>query len=825
MKKISFLLGALLVSLPVAQANVSTTSVVEQAPHKHYKLSGKVIDASTQKPLPYVVVRVVGSSDGASAKKDGTFVMEELHRPQGKLRIVLMGYKTQEFDYDVTKKSEIILALEPSVFNIDEVVVSANRTETKRRQAPVLVNVTDAKLFEATASVNLDQALKFNPGVRVEDNCQNCGFNQVRINGLDGPYSQVVINSRSIFSSLAGVYGLEMFPTEMIDRVEVVRGGGSAIFGSSAIGGTINIITKAPSRNMTTVSYNTELYQDNWTKPMHNANFFSSVVSPDLQSGISVYGRMKERDGIDVVRPGSLVKADKDLGTKDGQDGYSELPKLKSVTVGTSVFLNPWHQGKLSLDYFYTQEDRRGGNNLEKPEHEANIAESLKHNIHTGILRLDQYVADGAGFITAFGAVSHTLRRSYYGGGPVTPDNLVGSNPISPEDAAKGLGAYGLTKDLTAQMGLQYVHNFQKLLFMPSMLTVGGEYAYNRLNDSSGNRPLAIGQHTRTSSLFAQNEWKNDKLGFLLGLRYDHVGLSTDEKHAKLGLSSLDILTPRATLRYNPTEDINIRLSYAEGFRAPAYFEEELHVAFANGEGKPRILSPDLREERSKSFTGSVDYYTTLSDNISLNLMLEGFYTRIFNKFVAVEKDDYTYVQNVDEDGHKVNASVYGANFEMRLAYKKLTSLQLGYTVQRSLFDRPQRAIEDVDKKKEFMRTPNQYGYFVWSLTPTDRFSFNLTGDFTGSMYVPHEHGDKEGVYITNDGENKIVFTSPFFALNTKVAYKFAFGSTDMEVNFGINNLLNAYQKDFDEGPNRASAYVYGPKSPRSIFAGIKLSL
>ncbi len=86
--------------------------------------------------------------------------------------------------------------------------------------------------------------LNFQPGVRVENNCQNCGFQQVRINGLEGPYTQILVDSRPIFSAQTGVYGLEQIPANMIERVEIMRGGGSALFGSSAIAGTINIITK-----------------------------------------------------------------------------------------------------------------------------------------------------------------------------------------------------------------------------------------------------------------------------------------------------------------------------------------------------------------------------------------------------------------------------------------------------------------------------------------------------------------------------------------------------------------------------------------------------
>ena len=141
---------------------------------------------------------------------------------------------------------EINFEVEEEALSLDGVVVSANRNETTRRMAPSLVNVLDSKMFETTHATSLADGLNFQPGVRVENNCQNCGFQQVRINGLEGPYTQILVDSRPIFSALTGVYGLEQIPANMIERVEIMRGGGSALFGSSAIAGTINIITKEP---------------------------------------------------------------------------------------------------------------------------------------------------------------------------------------------------------------------------------------------------------------------------------------------------------------------------------------------------------------------------------------------------------------------------------------------------------------------------------------------------------------------------------------------------------------------------------------------------
>src|SRR5690606_1245661 len=167
--------------------------------------------------------------------------------------------------------------------SLNEVVVSATRYGVDRKKAPVIVNVISPKIFNATQSVSMSESLNFQPGVRVETNCQNCGFTQVRLNGLEGAYSQILINSRPVFSALSSVYGLDQIPTSMIDRIEVVRSGGSALFGSNAIAGTINVITKDPVENDWQVSTNTALI--NGEKLDNTLNFNASIVAEDLSNG------------------------------------------------------------------------------------------------------------------------------------------------------------------------------------------------------------------------------------------------------------------------------------------------------------------------------------------------------------------------------------------------------------------------------------------------------------------------------------------------------------------------------------------------------------
>ena len=214
-------------------------------------ISGHVVEKGTENSLPYATILIVETGQGTVSNEDGEFRFKKVPAGKYTLRVQLLGYETQEKKVTVSNDFTVdvhFLMSDESIMT-DEVVVSANRNETSRKVAPVVVNVMNARLFESVNSTDLAKSLNYQSGLRVENNCQNCGFPQVRINGLEGPYSQILINSRPVVSALSGVYGLEQIPVNMIERVEVVRGGGSALFGANAVGGTINIITKDPINN------------------------------------------------------------------------------------------------------------------------------------------------------------------------------------------------------------------------------------------------------------------------------------------------------------------------------------------------------------------------------------------------------------------------------------------------------------------------------------------------------------------------------------------------------------------------------------------------
>ena len=150
-----------------------------------------------------------GTTIGTTTDETGHYFLKNLSEGTFTVEVSSIGYKTERRTVQLTKGKTLELNFEIGEDHValEGVVVSANRNETTRRMAPTLVNVVSVKTFENTNSTCLAQGLNFQPGVRVENNCQNCGYQQVRINGLDGPYTQILIDSRPIFSALAGVYG------------------------------------------------------------------------------------------------------------------------------------------------------------------------------------------------------------------------------------------------------------------------------------------------------------------------------------------------------------------------------------------------------------------------------------------------------------------------------------------------------------------------------------------------------------------------------------------------------------------------------------------
>lgn len=734
-------------------------------------IAGHVLDKRSNENIPYATIQILETGSGTLSNEQGQFEIKKLEDGEYTLRVQVLGYKTQEKKVVVSSQFTAVVhfKMEEESFVTDEVVISANRNEVNRRSAPVVVNVLSPKLFETVNSTDLAKSLNFQSGLRVENNCQNCAFPQVRINGLEGPYSQILINSRPIISALSGVYGLEQIPVNMIERVEVVRGGGSALFGANAVGGTINIITKDPINNSFQVSSTlSNMDGQSWEQFM-GANV--SLVSKDNSYGIALYETYRNRNPYD----------------RD-DDGFSEVGKLNMNTFGMRAYYRPTHFSKINIEYHTTNEFRRGGNAFDLQPHESDITEQTKHVINSGGISYDNYWNEYKHKLSVYGSVQHVDRNSYYGG-------------------EQDLDAYGKTTDLTWVTGAMFTSNIDRLWFAPATFTTGIEYQDNSLHDIMTGYHRDLKQDVRIGGGFIQNEWKINQVTMLVGARLDKHNL----------IDNL-IFSPRINLLYKPSEAFQARATYSTGFRAPQAYDEDLHVTVVGGEGVQIQLADGLKEERSNSFSGSIDW-TTYLGHWQANILVEGFYTSLKNVFKLEEIGENENGDIIKERRNGNAANVYGVNLDAKLAHGRTAQFQLGFTAQRSVYADDEEWAKDLEGNplytKRMPRSPNYYGYFTFTSAPAKRFDFSISGVYTGKMIVPH----------TPHEENPRMENTPdFMDVNFKLNYTFPLREhIKMQLNAGVQNIFNSFQKDLDKGEFRDSGYFYGPTQPRTFFIGFKI--
>lgn len=736
-------------------------------------IEGHVINAKTKEPLAYVNVSVVGTKLGTTTNDEGDFVFRNLKAGKYKIKASFVGYSPKEIEIIVefNKTVHAHIELEESIIMFDEVVVSANRNEVNRKEAPVIVNVMSSKNFENCNAQDLSQALGYQSGVRVEYNCQNCGVPQVRLNGLEGPYTQMLIDSRPVLSALSSVYGLEQIPVNMVERVEIVKGGGSALYGSNAIAGTINIITK--EANKPSFSVSNEIQSIGMKSTANNFNMNGALVNSDQTSGLSFYQTFRKKNPYD-----------------HNSDGFSEIGKMDAFSFGTKLFHKPSSTQKISLEYHTTQETRRGGNKFELPVHQADITEMTDHKIHSGGINYDYITLDGKHKISAYTSTQYVDRDSYFG-------------------THQDPNAFGKSNDLTFLLGTQVNNHLDKLIVSPATLTYGVEYNSNHLKDVMVGYNRNINQESNVVGGFFQSEWSGKYISLLLGGRLD-----------KNNLIEKPIFSPRANLMYKPSDKFQLRASFANGYRAPQAYDEDLHVLQVGGQAVILKLAPKLKEEISNSISISTDFYHQLSENFQANILFEGFYTDLKNVFALRDIGfDSTDNAMIKERYNAKGASIIGGSITAKIAYKTQYSLSFGYTLQNNKYKQAELWSHDpsVEGTKKMMRTPDSYGFITLNAQPSKPLNISLTGTYTGKMLVPHYSG-----FIAKDC---LVSTPEFFDINITSSYDFKISkSLSLQVSGGLKNIFNAYQKDFDKGVNRDAGYIYGPMQPRTLFIGLKIS-
>ena len=735
-------------------------------------IAGHVLDAHSGEHLSFVNVQVEGTALGCLTDESGHFYLKNL--PEGQLTIIfsMIGYETEKRTITLHRDTlvEMNVRIAETSFMIDNVVVTANKYETKQKEVATIVNIIPPLIIESTTSNSMADVLNFQTGLRVEETCSNCGVPQIRINGLEGQYTQILMDSRPIFSSLASVYGLEQLPAGMVDRIEVIRGGGSALYGANAIAGVVNIITKEPNRNSLSIS-NSSAFTKQGTYDI-NTSMNASVVAENQKAGLFLFGVQRNRQQYD----------------RD-DDGYSDIPHLNSTTVGFRSYFKTSDYSKITAEYHHTSEFRRGGYGIDSLQpHESPLCEQLKHNIDAATAKWDMYTADNKHFVSAYTSFQHIARDSYFG---------TNYNP----------NAYGKSTDIVSVTGAQYRFSYPCGL-MNADLSAGAEYSYNQLRDQILGYDRNTLQKVHLGGGYVQNEWKNKQWSILIGGRL--------EQHSLL---DKPVFSPRANVRYTPIDPIILRVSYASGYRAPQIYEEDLHVGAVGGEVSLITLDENLKPEYSHSVSGSVDLYKRFG-KWDMNFTLEGFFTQLNDVFTLVENGHDAQGNLLLTRTNASGARVAGLNVEAKVGYGHLLSFQAGYTYNHSRYIEPLQWSDNpnIAPQRRMFRTPEHYGYFLCNIEPVKHFHIVTNGKVTGSMLVQHFAG-----YVPEDEE---VTTNPFFEWDVKLCYDIPlYKHYTLEVNAGVKNLLDHFQRDLDKGMDRDAGYVYGPATPRTFFAGISLKI
>jgi len=571
---------------------------------------------------------------------------------------------------------------------MEEIVVTGTSTPKLYTETPVKTAVVSKKDIEKKGAVSLADSLELMTGVRVEDNCQNCNFTQVRINGMEGKYSQILIDGMPVVSALAGVYALEQIPANMIEKLEVVKGGGSALYGGNAVAGVVNIIAKETENSGSQVSLTGESINSSSNIVL---DFNTDYASKKHKIYASFFTNYQNREHMDY-----------------NDDGFSDLGELKNVSLGAN-FSHHFDAiaGRLKLNFTAIFEDRRGGNKFDQPEHFADIAESIRTYRTDFGLSWEQAFKE-ISLLRFQGSFSYTKRKSYYG-------------------AEQDPNAYGQTQNPVVYGRLTY--NLFSIGYHNIIL--GTSYKSDHIKDLAPAYNRTIDDTYTDLGFFIQDEIEMFKhtTTLLVGIRAD--------KHSTI---EHFILSPRASLLYKGIENLTLRATFSTGFRAPQVFDEDLHITQVGGEGMLIINQAGLKEESSHSFTLGIDFGKQVINKL-VQFSISGFYTHLDNVFTLEEIDSKSNAR-VFERFNSAGATVYGIEMEAGFKWSNKFEIFSGWTFQKSELEEQEPDFGG----NEFFRSPNVYGSMRIDWNFPKFLDIRAELIYTGSMKVPHFAG-----YIKED--------------------------------------------------------------------------
>lgn len=457
---------------------------------------------------------------------------------------------------------------------IDDVVITGMIKPMSRSKSPVAVEIYTSKFFQKNPTPNIFEAIAMVNGVKPQLNCSVCNTGDIHINGLEGPYTMILIDGMPIVSSLSTVYGLSGIPNSLIDRIEVVKGPASSLYGSEAMGGVINIITKnALSAPKLSVDIMTTTWNENNLDLSTKFNFGKKAAS------ILSLNYFNFNEKID-----------------QNKDNFTDAALQNRISV-----FNKWNfqrkenrLGSFALRYLY--EDRFGGE-MQWDRSYRGSNEVYGESIYTN--RVEAFgvyqLPIKEQIITQFSYNYHD-QNSFYGSNPYVATQKVAFVQTYWD---KSLGNHDLIVGAT----------FKKTF-----------YDDNTPGTSSSNGLLNEPMKSPIFGAFIQDQWEiNEKNTLLLGYRFDY-----DKIHHS-------VHSPRFAWKFSPNPYHTLRLNFGTGFRVVNLFTED-HAALTGS--REVVIRSDLKPERS--INGNLNYIWKIPvvDRL-INLDASAFYTYFSNKIVG----------------------------------------------------------------------------------------------------------------------------------------------------------------------------------------------
>ncbi|MEM1128605.1 MAG: TonB-dependent receptor [Bacteroidota bacterium] len=581
-------------------------------------------------PVPFANVGVRGTALGTAADLTGQYRLEGLPAGTHTLVVSAIGFSTveQRVEVDAGGTYTVDVSLVETVVETDGVVVTGTMIETYVKDSPVKVDVVSPQYLEKIPTANVMEVLENVNGLYQQIDCAVCGTNNIRINGMDGPYTAVLIDGMPIMSSLATVYGLNGISPSLIQQVEVIKGPMSTLYGSEAMGGVINIITKNPL-----------------VAPRLSLNTFGTSDG-ELAADI---GFVPSRGRLATLVSGTVFYNNRYLD--ENGDDFADLTLNTRVSLfGKATLAGADGRKRLDLSARYYHEDRLGG------------TEAFIDDFRESLRGSDQ----------VYGETIRTNRLEVVGSYHLIPDQGLRLDVAfndHDQDSYYGDANYQ-ARQTTGFAQLVWPQQFNER----HATLLGAAVRAQRYDDNTGatgvfdeaGRLLSNDPDERIiPGVFAQHEWvASDVLRLLGGLRVDY--------QEDYGV----IPSPRASVKVTPSERTTLRMNAGTGFRIVNLFTED-HAAYTGA--RATVLLEDLEPERSVSGTVSLQQILPLGVN-PLTVDLEGFYTLFTNK-IEPNYDTPGLIQYENLDG---SATTRGLSLTLSQSF---TTLPLTYTVGGTLMD------------------------------------------------------------------------------------------------------------------------------------------